>query len=180
MLAVSGIAELNLRVCRADDIPAITAIYGHAVLQGRASFELVPPDEREMEARREALASASFPFVVAEIGDELVGYAYASAYRPRPAYGRTVENSVYVKERLQGGGIGRTLMKRLITEAEARGFRQMVAVIGDSANRASIKLHESLSFSLVGTLRSVGWKHGRWLDSVLMQRSLGAGDTRPR
>ncbi len=171
--------DLILRDSQPDDVPAITAIYRHAVLHGRASFELVPPDEAEMAARRAALVAAGFPHIVALGGDELVGYAYAGPYRPRPAYANTVENSVYVRHDQQGRGVGRALLARLIAEAERLGFRQMIAVIGDSANLGSIELHRRLGFTPVGTLRAVGWKHERWLDSVLMQRAIGAGDASP-
>lgn len=170
------IAGLRIRACEAGDIPAITAIYRHAVLNGRASFELEPPDEAEMLRRREPLVTGGYPYLVAEIGGEVVGYAYAGAYRPRPAYRNSVENSVYVIESGQGRGVGRLLLSALIDEAAARGFRQMIAVIGDSANTASIRLHEALGFNPVGVLRSVGWKHEQWLDTVLMQRALGPGD----
>jgi phosphinothricin acetyltransferase len=172
--------RVTLRGCEADDIPAITAIYRHAVLTGRASFEIDPPDEGEMRRRREALLAGGHPYLVAERNREIVGYAYAGIYRARPAYRSTVENSVYVREDMQGRGIGRALLAALIEEASSRDFRQMIAVIGDSANRASIALHERLAFSLVGVLRSVGRKHGCWLDTVLMQRSLGVGDMAPR
>ena len=170
---------LVLRDSEKDDVQAIAAIYRHAVLDGRASFELVPPNEAEMAARRAALVAAGYPHLVAIESDEVVGYAYAGPYRPRPAYANTVENSVYVRADRHGRGIGRALLGRLIAEAERRGFRQMIAVIGDSANRRSIELHRSLGFVLVGTLRGVGWKHERWLDSVLMQRALGPGDGTP-
>ncbi|KXF76617.1 GCN5 family acetyltransferase [Paramesorhizobium deserti] len=169
--------ELVLRDCEAGDIPEITAIYRHAVLTGSASFEIEPPSESEMTRRRELLITGNFPYVVAIVADELAGYAYAGAYRPRPAYANTVESSVYVSENFHGRGIGKALMTRVIREAEARGFRQMLAVIGDSNNRASIRLHESLGFRIVGMLQSVGWKHGRWLDTVLVQKALGRGDT---
>lgn len=169
--------ELALRACKAADIPEITAIYAQAVLTGTASFELEPPSQHEMERRREALAKGHFPYVVAIVAGKLAGYAYAGPYRPRPAYGNTVESSVYVHEGFHGRGIGKALMIRVIEQAETLGFRQMVAVIGDSTNRASIGLHESLGFRIVGTLQSVGWKHGRWLDTVLAQRALGPGDT---
>lgn len=168
-----------LRACAMADVPAITAIYAHAVRHGRGSFELDPPDEAEMGRRRDLLVTAGYPYLVAEEDDEVVGYAYAGAYRPRPAYRSTVENSVYVAEARQGRGLGRLLLGRLIQEAESKGFRQMVAVIGDSNNKASIRLHEALGFRHVGTLRSVGWKHEQWLDTVLMQRMLGAGDNTP-
>ena len=168
-----------LRPCEPGDVPQITAIYAHGVRHGRASFELEPPDKAEMEQRRDALVGAGYPYLVAELSGAVVGYAYAGAYRPRPAYSSTVESSVYVAAAHHGRGLGRLLLARLIEEAKRRGFRQMVAVIGDSANLASIRLHESLGFTHVGTLRSVGWKHERWLDTVLMQRALGIGDGAP-
>ncbi len=168
-----------LRDCEKSDIPAITAIYGHAVRHSRSTFEIDPPKEREMAVRREALVSKGYPYIVAVIDDALAGYAYASPYRPRPAYDGTVEDSVYVHKDFRGQGLGRSLLQRLIADAEVRDFRQMVAVIGDSTNAVSIRLHESLGFALVGTFRSVGWKHEQWLDTVLMQRALGLGDTAP-
>ncbi|HWK65199.1 MAG TPA: GNAT family N-acetyltransferase [Rhizobiaceae bacterium] len=171
--------EFLLRPGEHMDIAAITAIYGDAVRYGCASFELDPPDETEMAGRFEALIGSGFPYLVAEIAGRVAGYAYAGRYRSRPAYSATVENSIYVDPRRQGRGVGRALLAGLIAEAEARGFRQMVAVIGDSANLASIRLHESQGFAHVGTLRSVGWKHGRWLDTVLMQRRLGPGENVP-
>ena len=180
-MAMAGPAErFELRDCEPGDIPAITAIYADAVLNGSASFELEPPDEREMAARRAALLAAGQAYIVAVSRGELAGYAYTGAYRPRPAYAATVENSVYVKPGFHGRGIGRALLERLVLETERRGFRQMIAVIGDSANHASIRLHESLGFRHAGVLASVGWKHGRWLDTVLMQRALGPGDSTPR
>lgn len=169
----------EIRASRDDDIPAITAIYGEAVLHGTGSFELAPPGEGEMAARRAALLDAGYPHIVALREGAVIGYAYAGAYRPRPAYAGTVESSVYIQADARGGGVGRALMSHLIAECEARDFRQMVAVVGDSANRASIALHEALGFTMVGTVRSVGWKHGRWLDTVLMQRALGPGDGQP-
>lgn len=180
MTAPSAAAELEVRASAPEDIPAITEIYAEAVVNGSASFELEAPDEAEMAGRREKLVAAGHVYLVATIAGELAGYAYTSAYRPRPAYGATVENSVYVKPSFHGRGIGRRLLERLIVEAEACGFRQMIAVIGDSANHGSIRLHEALGFAHVGTLRSVGWKHGKWLDTVLMQRRLGVGDEAPR
>lgn len=177
MAAAGG---FTIRHCRPDDIPAITAIYRHAVATGTASFEIEPPDEPEMLRRFEALAAGRHPYLVAEREGILAGYAYAGLYRARPAYRTTVENSVYVREDQHGRGIGRALLEVLIEEAGRRGFRQMVAVIGDSGNLASIALHRRAGFQPVGTVRSVGWKHGRWLDTVLMQRALGPGDTTPR
>jgi phosphinothricin acetyltransferase len=173
------LARPVLRDGTPSDVAAVTAIYAHAVRHGRASFELDPPDATEMARRRAALVAGDFPYLVAEIGGEVVGYAYAGAYRTRPAYAGTVENSVYVTPGLQARGIGGMLLARLVEEASARGFRQMVAVIGDSANTASVRLHERAGFRLVGTLAAVGWKHGVWLDTVLMQRPLGDGDRSP-
>lgn len=171
---------LVVRDAHAGDVPAITTIYAHAVKYGRGTFELEPPDQQEMGARQAELLAGGYPYLVAESGGQVLGYAYAGRYRPRPAYAGTVECSVYVHEDAQGRGVGRALLQELISQAEARGYRQMVAVIGDSANVASVALHQALGFHLVGTLRSVGWKHGQWLDTVLMQRMLGVGDTEPR
>lgn len=176
---VSSSVSLRLRDCAAADLAAVTAIYADAVRNGRASFELEPPDLAEMTRRRDLLVGGGFPYLVAESAGAIVGYAYAGPYRSRPAYAGTVENSVYVTPGLQGRGVGRALLARLIDEAAARGFRQMVAVIGDSENSASIRLHERAGFRLVGVLRAVGFKHGVWLDTVLMQRPLGDGDRTP-
>ena len=161
------------------DISAITAIYAHAVGHGTASFEVEPPDEAEMARRRQAVLAGGYPYLVAEIDGTLAGYAYAGAYRPRPAYRFTVEDSIYVALDRQGSGVGRALLVALIEACEALGFRQMVAVIGDSASQGSICLHESLGFRPVGVLEAIGFKHGRWLDVVLMQRALGEGAGTP-
>jgi len=171
--------DLILRDCTAADIAAIHGIYAEAVRSGTASFELTPPSVEEMTARWAALAEGGYPYLVAISDGAVAGYAYAGAYRARPAYRGTVENSVYVDEGYQGRGVGRALLAELIVRCEAAGFRQMVAVIGDSGNRGSIGLHRAMGFREVGVLRSVGWKHGRWLDTVLMQRPLGPGDTTP-
>ncbi|PSC07013.1 GNAT family N-acetyltransferase [Alsobacter soli] len=157
------------------DLPAITAIYEHAVLNGTASFEIDPPDQAEVARRREALLSAGFPYLVAEVDGRVVGYAYAGPYRPRPAYQFTVEDSIYVAPDVQGRGVGRALLSSLIAHCERQGFRQMVGVIGDSSSTGSIALHRSLGFLNAGVVRDVGYKHGRWLDQVIMQRRLGAG-----
>jgi L-amino acid N-acyltransferase YncA len=172
-------SSVAIRACEAGDIAAITTIYGHHVLHGLASFELEPPSEEEMRQRRLAVLGRDLPYLVAECAGEVVGYAYVSPYRLRPAYRHTAENSVYLLPAWAGRGIGRQLMSVLISECEARGLRQIVAVIGDSANYASIGLHKSLGFREVGVLRSVGFKFGRWVDSVVMQRELGAGDSTP-
>ena len=145
------------------------------MLHGTASFELEPPDAPEMARRLEGLAERGLPCMVAVASGEIAGYAYAGPYRTRPAYRFTVEDSVYVHPGMRGRQVGRQLLAEILTRCEALGFRQMVAVIGDSANRPSIRLHEALGFREAGVLTNVGWKHGRWLDSVLMQRSLGDG-----
>jgi L-amino acid N-acyltransferase YncA len=167
--------ELCIRPATPGDVAAIAGIYAHAVRHGTASFEIDPPDGDEMLRRYQALASAGFPYLVAERAGVIAGYAYAGPYRMRPAYRWTVEDSVYVAETAQRRGVGRALLEALIAQSEARGFRQMIAVIGDSAQTPSIALHRSAGFRMVGTLEAVGFKFGRWLDSVLMQRPLGGG-----
>jgi phosphinothricin acetyltransferase len=171
--------SLLIRAATAADIPAITAIYDQAVRHGTASFELEPPDAAEMARRRQTLVDAGFPYLVAEADGTVAGYAYAGPYRPRPAYRWSVEDSVYVAPALQRRGVGRTLLDRLVAEAEQRGFRQMIAVIGDSAQTPSIELHRAAGFRLIGTIENVGHKLGRWLDTVLMQRPLGPGAAVP-
>ncbi|MFZ5690902.1 MAG: GNAT family N-acetyltransferase [Pseudomonadota bacterium] len=168
-------ASLTIRPVAPGDMRDITAIYAHAVIHGTASFEIEPPSEAEMNNRRIALESGGFPYLVAAIGGRVAGYAYAGPYRTRIAYRYTVEDSVYIHPDAHRQGVGRRLLTELIAQAEARGFRQMIAVIGDSAQTSSIALHRSLGFTLVGTFRNIGFKHGRWLDSVLMQRALGEG-----
>jgi L-amino acid N-acyltransferase YncA len=172
-------ADIVIRPCTVGDLAAVTVIYRHAVMTGTASFELEPPDEAEMLRRFDALAAGHHPYLVAEQAGVVAGYAYAGPYRARPAYRGTVENSVYVAPERHGRGIGAALLSALIEAAEAGGFRQIVAVIGDSDNAASIGLHARQGFEMVGTLRAVGWKRGRWLDTVLMQRALGDGDGTP-
>ena len=167
---------LLIRDSRDDDVPAITRIYGHHVLHGLASFEEKAPATEEMARRRAAYLAGGYPYIVAERSGRLVGYAYAAAYRVRRAYRFAVENSIYIDHEDRAGGIGSALMPALIERCAARGFRQMIAVIGDSANTASIGLHAKFGFRTVGTFTAIGWKHGRWVDSVLMQRALGAGD----
>ncbi|PZP48142.1 MAG: GNAT family N-acetyltransferase [Azospirillum brasilense] len=164
-----------VRPARDGDLAAIQAIYAQHVLHGCASFEEVPPGLEEMAARRRAVLALGLPYLVAERDGEVVGYAYASLYRVRPAYRHTLEDSVYVATGQEGQGIGRALLARLIAACEAGPWRQMIAAIGDSGNRASRVLHERLGFRTIGILADVGFKHGRWLDSVLMQRALGPG-----
>jgi L-amino acid N-acyltransferase YncA len=171
--------SLNVRPFRETDIPAIVVIYAHAVLHGVASFEVAPPDAAEMTRRIRAVVDGGYPYLVAEKDGQVLGYAYASAYRMRPAYRNSIENSVYVSPNAHRLGVGRALLKKLIETTTGLGFRQMIAVIGDSGNAGSIGLHRALGFTFCGTIHSVGYKHGRWLDSVIMQRALGPGDTTP-
>jgi L-amino acid N-acyltransferase YncA len=166
----------QVRAATASDIPAITAIYRESVLHGTASFELEPPDEAEMRRRFAAITGAGYPYMVAELDGRVVGYAYANAYRTRPAYRFTVEDSIYLAPDAQGKGIGRVLLETLIAICTMDGYRLMLAVIGDSAQYASIRLHRSLGFTFCGTLHSVGYKFDRWLDSVIMELPLGNGD----
>jgi phosphinothricin acetyltransferase len=177
MSAKPSAANVAIHRCEQGHVAAITTIYAHHVLHGLASFEIEPPSENDMRQRRLDAVSRGLPYLVAECAGEVVGYAYASPYRLRPAYRYTAENSVYLHPAWVGRGIGRQLMLALLAECEAGGLRQIVAIIGDSANYASIGLHKSLGFREVGVLRSVGFKFGRWVDSVLMQRDLGAGDS---
>ena len=166
---------LEIRPTVAADLPIITEIYEHAVRYGTATFELIPPDLAEMTRRFAALMEGGFPYLVACLEGRVVGYAYAGAYRPRPAYRFTVENSVYLEPAVHRRGIGLQLLRRLIAESEARGYRQMIAVIGDSANAGSIGVHTICGFSMIGTHPDVGFKFGRWRDTVMMQRPLGDG-----
>jgi len=170
-------SEILIRPAAAADIGAIARIYAHAVRFGTASFEVEPPDAAEMARRRRALVEAGYPYLVAAIDGAVLGYAYAGAYRARPAYRWSVENSIYVAPDAQRRGVGRALIDALIAETERRGFRQMIAVIGDAAQTPSIALHRAAGFRLIGVLEAVGFKHDRWLDTVLMQRALGPGAT---
>ena len=157
------------------DVPDIARIYGHHVLHGLASFEEVTPAVEEMARRRADILSKGFPYLVAEEAGQVVGYAYCSAYRPRSGYRFSVEDSIYVAPGRGGAGIGSLLLPRLVDAATALGARQMIAVIGDSANHGSIRLHARFGFRHAGTLEAIGFKLGRWVDSVLMQRALGEG-----
>lgn len=171
---------ISVRDAAASDMAAVQAIYAKHVLHGVATFEEVPPSADEMRLRRAAVLELGLPYLVAELGGEIVGYSYATRYRPRPAYRYTIEDSVYIAERLSGKGIGTALLGALISRCEAGAWRQMIAVIGDSANDGSIALHRRLGFQRLCTLPAVGFKFGRWVDSVIMQRALGAGsDTLP-
>jgi L-amino acid N-acyltransferase YncA len=172
---------VSIRPATPADIPAITRIYAQSVRTGTASFELDPPTEEEMTRRMRVLLDGGFPYLVAEIDGALAGYAYAGPYRTRPAYRFTVEDSIYIDPAAQRRGVGRALLDRLIEEATRRGFRQMIAVIGDSRQTPSIELHRAAGFRMVGNFENVGYKFERWLDSVLMQRALGDGaSTKPK
>ena len=171
---------MPVRPAAPQDLPAIQAIYAHHVLNGLASFEEVPPSVQEMRRRYEDVVRQGLPYLAAEEKGEILGYGYCSLYRTRSAYRYTLEDSIYVKQGCQGKGIGKALLKELIARCEALNYRQIVAVIGDSANAGSIGLHASLGFVRAGLLRSSGFKFGRWVDSVYMQLPLGAGDgTKP-
>lgn len=156
-------------------MPAVAAIYDEAVRTGTASFETEPPGLEEMVRRQQALEAAGYPFLVAQDDGRILGYAYGGSFRPRAAFRHTVENSIYLEAGARGRGIGRALLDALLAECTARGFRQMVAVIGDSANSASIALHTACGFEMIGTLPATGLKFGRWIDTVMMQRALGEG-----
>ena len=177
MIGVS--ADILIRPAAAADVGAITQIYADAVIHGTATFEIEPPDESEMARRLHVLSVRGCPYLAAEQAGIVAGYAYAGPYRDRRAYDWCVEDSIYVAPQFQRQGIGALLLAGLIAAAEARGFRQMIAVIGDSAQVASIAVHARAGFAHSGTLRAVGFKHGRWLDTVLMQRALGSGDATP-
>jgi len=168
-----------IRPAAPADIAAITRIYADAVVHGTATFEIDPPDQAEMARRMRALDDDGYPYLVAAQNGAVAGYAYAGPYRARPAYRWTVEDSVYLDPQFQRLGIGTLLLCRLVDTAQTLGFRQMIAVIGDSAQAASIAVHRRAGFAPIGTLRSVGFKHGKWLDTVLMQRPLGESDATP-
>ena len=169
-----------VRLAAAQDLPAIQSIYAHHVLHGLASFEEEAPPLEEMRRRFEAVTGDGLPYLVAEEAGEVLGYGYCTLYRTRSAYRHTLEDSIYVKQGRQGKGVGKAVLAELIVRSEALNYRQIIAVIGDSANAASIAVHASLGFVRAGNLRSTGYKFGRWVDCVLMQLPLGPGDgTKP-
>ncbi len=170
------VRQPTIRDATETDIEVIRAIYTHHVEHGLASFELSPPDAAEIARRRAAIREAGLPYLAAEVDGAVCGFAYAGPYRPRPAYRHTVEDSVYVAAGASGRGIGRALLAALVERCTALGYRQMVAVIGDSENASSIGLHEAQGFRRAAVLQSVGFKFGRWVDSVILQRGLGEGD----
>jgi L-amino acid N-acyltransferase YncA len=175
-----ALAPVTIRACGAADIGAITAIYAHYVRTSLATFDEIVPTEADMAQRRADAHAAALPFLTAADSHGMVlGFAYAGYYRPRAAYRFTLEDSIYVGAEMTRRGIGRALLTRLIEQCAAAGFRQLVAVVGDSANAASIGLHESVGFARVGLMPAVGFKRGRWVDSVMMQRRLGDGSATP-
>jgi phosphinothricin acetyltransferase len=159
-----------------EDIPSITAIYAHHVLHGTGTFEVTPPTPEDMRARREDVLSKGLPYLVAVDGDNVLGFAYCNWFKPRPAYRFSAEDSIYLAPETNGQGLGRLLLTELMAQAEKAGVRKLIAVIGDSANAASIGVHRSAGFAHVGTLKSCGWKFDRWLDVVMMDKALGWGD----
>lgn len=176
MRAVDETLPTSVRDCSSADMIEIQKIYSFYVLNGVSTFEEVPPTLDELSKRRNKIVSSGLPYLAASLEDEVVGYAYASPYRTRPAYRYAVEDSVYVRSDVHSKGIGKALLSALISRCEAGDWRQMIAIIGDSENAASIRLHRLLGFEQIGTLGAVGFKLGRWVDTVLMQRSLGQGD----
>lgn len=172
--------DITVRDATPADLPDITAIYAHAVEHGTASYELTPPSLAEMTQRFETLRAGGFPYIVAQDGGALLGYAYAGAFRPRPAYRFVVEDSIYIDPKAQGRGVGRLLLEALIARSTALGFRQMIAVIGDGRpDSASVRLHERLGFAHSGRLVGSGYKHGRWLDTAFMQLAMNSGTSLP-
>ena len=168
-----------IRPSQDADLPAITAIYGHHVLHGTGTFETTPPTEAEMAARRADVLAKGLPYLVAEQDGRVLGFAYCQWFKPRPAYRFSAEDSIYLHPEAAGKGLGKALLGALAAQAEAAGIRKLIAVIGDSANAGSIGVHQALGFTHAGSFRSCGWKFGRWLDIVLMEKALGAGDTTP-
>ena len=168
-----------IRPATAGDAPGVAAIYGNHVLTGLGTFEEVPPSDEEIGGRIAAVQDRGLPYLVAEDEGAVIGFAYAAPFRPRAAYRYTVENSIYIAPEAHRRGVGRALLHRLIKECEARNYRLMIAVIGDSAQTPSIELHRAAGFKMVGAFEAVGYKFDRWLDSVLMQRPLGKGSSAP-
>jgi L-amino acid N-acyltransferase YncA len=167
----------NIRAARDEDLPAITAIYAHHVLNGTGTFETTPPTREDMAARRADVLSKDLPYLVAEQDGQILGFAYCNWFKPRPAYRYSAEDSIYMADGARGQGAGKQLLTELAKEAEAAGVRKLIAVIGDSANQGSVRVHEAVGFTPVGVLKSCGWKFGKWLDVVLMEKPLGLADS---
>ena len=168
-----------IRPSQAGDLPAITAIYTHYVLHGTGTFEIDPPSLEDMTKRREDVLTKGLPYLVATEANQVIGYAYCNWFKPRPAYRFSAEDSIYMAPSALGQGRGRALLAELAAQAERAGVRKLIAVIGDSANLGSVRVHQSLGFAHVGVLKSCGWKFNQWRDVVLMDKALGAGDSRP-
>jgi phosphinothricin acetyltransferase len=167
----------TIRASQVGDIPEITAIYAHHVLHGTGTFETTPPTESDMAGRRADVLSKALPYLVIEDAGRVLGFAYCQWFKPRPAYRFSAEDSIYLHPDAAGKGMGKQLLGELVSQAEAGGIRKLIAVIGDSANVSSVGVHRSLGFSEVGVLKSCGWKFGKWLDCVLMEKALGEGDS---
>lgn len=170
---------LLIRPSRDEDLPAITAIYAHHVLHGTGTFETEPPSIADMTTRRADVLSKGLPYLVAGHDGRLAGFAYGNWFKPRPAYRYSVEDSIYLAPDLRRKGLGRALLAELLTRCETADIRKVMAIIGDSANAGSIGVHRALGFVRVGTIASCGWKFGAWRDVVIMEKTLGAGDTKP-
>jgi phosphinothricin acetyltransferase len=168
-----------MKIVNAEEkhIPAIRDIYAHHVLHGTGSFETDPPDTHEMLTRLEKIRSLGLPWVVALQEDKIIGYCYLTRYRERYAYRYTLEDSIYIDPAAQRQGVGKALLRHVIDWAETQGYRQLIAIVGDSNNQGSLKVHQQVGFTEIGTLKDIGFKHGRWLDTVLMQRNLGEGNS---
>jgi L-amino acid N-acyltransferase YncA len=169
----------QIRPCRETDIPGIAAIYANHVLTGTGTFETVPPSPDEMRARRDDVLGKGLPFLVLEAGESLLGFAYCNWFKPRPAFRYSAEDSIYLAPEAMGKGYGTALLSELITRAELCGVRKLIAVIGDSANLGSIKLHTRCGYQKAGLISACGWKFDQWLDIVLMEKSLGTGHRTP-
>ena len=167
----------NIRASCDQDLPAITAIYAHHVLNGTGTFETTAPSVEDMKARRADVLSRELPFLVAEMDGRILGFAYCNWFKPRPAYRYSAEDSIYMADGERGRGAGKQLLAALGDEAQAAGVRKLIAVIGDSANQGSVRVHEAVGFTHVGVLKACGWKFGKWLDVVLMEKTLGLGDS---
>ena len=167
----------TIRPSRDDDVEAIAAIYRHHVLHGTGTFEIDPPSAQDMRGRRTEVLTRGLPWLVADDAGEIAGFAYCNWFKPRPAYRFSAEDSIYIAPQAQGKGLGRALLAELAAQAERAGVRKLIAVIGDSANAGSIGVHRAQGFRQVGVLSSCGWKFDRWLDVVLMEKSLGRGDS---
>lgn len=170
-------SSITIRTSRDEDVAAITAIYAHHVMHGTGTFETEPPSPIDMAARRADVLAKNLPYLVAELGGQVLGFAYCNWFKPRPAYRYSAEDSIYISDEARGQGLGAQLLAALEQAAEAVGVRKLIAVIGDSANVGSVGVHRKQGFSHVGTIKDCGWKFGEWRDIVLMEKVIGAGST---